>query len=227
MHEVINGIAKSEKETVVGYIPAGSTNDYAKNLGLSPENAVDYIHQGFSTYIDIGRFNGTYFNYVAAFGAFTTIPFTTSQKLKNSLGYFAYLLEGVKQLNNLNPKHLRFQTADTGAEDDILVGMITNAFSVAGFKNVKPDETKLNDGKMEYLFIKMPKNLIELQLIITSLLNEQIDERFMYHGKFDWMELHSESMEWTLDGEDGGTHTNVEISVHSNIVKIINGTQLI
>ena len=227
LHEVINGVAKSDKKAIIGYIPAGSTNDYAKNLGITPDNAIDYIRVGYASSIDIGNFNGEYFNYVAAFGAFTTIPFTTSQKLKNSLGYFAYLLEGIKQLSNIQPKHMRFQTNETGAEDDFLVGMITNAFSIAGFKNVNQQETKLNDGKMEYLFIKMPQNLIELQLIITALLNEHIDERFMYYGKFDWMELHSEPMEWTLDGEDGGTHTSVQISVHSDIVEIINGTKLI
>lgn len=227
LHEVINGVAKSDKKAIIGYIPAGSTNDYAKNLGITPDNAIDYIRVGYASSIDIGNFNGEYFNYVAAFGAFTTIPFTTSQKLKNSLGYFAYLLEGIKQLSNIQPKHMRFQTNETGAEDDFLVGMITNAFSIAGFKNVNQQETKLNDGKMEYLFIKMPQNLIELQLIITALLNEHIDERFMYYGKFDWMELHSEPMEWTLDGEDGGTHSSVQISVHSDIIEIINGTKLI
>lgn len=227
LHEVINGIAASNKQATIGYIPTGSTNDYAKNLGINSDNAINYIRKGYASPIDIGNFNGEHFNYVAAFGAFTTIPFTTSQKLKNSLGYFAYLLEGIKQLNNITSKHMRFQTDQTGAEDDFLVGMITNAFSIAGFKNVNTGGTQLNDGKMEYLFIKMPQNLIELQLIITALLNDHIDERFMYYGKFTWMELHSEPMEWTLDGENGGTHSSAQISVHSDIVKIITGTTLI
>ena len=221
LHEIVNGVAKTGKKSIIAYIPSGSTNDYAKNLGISNENAISCIFNGKITGIDIGEFNGEYFNYVAAFGAFTAISFTTSQKAKNLLGYFAYVLEGIKHLNEIKPKRVRFQTENTGAEDDFLLGMITNAFSVAGIKNMGTLGTKLNDGKMEYLFIKMPNNLIELQMIIVALLNENIDERFMYYGQFEWMEIHSEAMEWTLDGENGGVCESVDIRICPEKVKMI------
>ncbi len=154
MHEIVNGIAKTGKKLIIAYIPSGSTNDYAKNWGISRENAISRIYNGKLTGIDIGEFNVEYFNYVAAFGAFATISFTTSQKAKNLLGYFVYVLAGIKHLNEVKPKRVCFQTKDMGAEDDFLLGMITNAFSIAGIKNMGMLDTKLNDGKWNIYLLK-------------------------------------------------------------------------
>ncbi len=221
LHELVNGLMENGLDIPVGYIPSGSTNDYAKNLGISSRNALSCIKKGYQQRIDIGNFNGEYFNYVAAFGAFTNVSFTTPQKIKNTLGYLAYLLEGVKQLPDVKPYHIKCQLDDKVIEDDVVIGMITNAFSVAGMKNRNDGNTRLNDGLMEYIFIKMPKNILDLQNIITSLLNSKVDESFMYFGHSKIFQIESEPMEWTLDGESGGLLETVEINTHQQALNII------
>ncbi|MCX4267573.1 MAG: YegS/Rv2252/BmrU family lipid kinase [Lachnospiraceae bacterium] len=224
LHEVVNGIMEIEERNILAYIPSGSTNDCARNIGITKENAVYFIKRKEITIIDLGIFNGEYFNYIAAFGAFTNIPFITSQKIKNILGYFAYLLEGVKHLSDIKGKYIKVLLDDKiWIEDNIVLGMITNSFSVAGIKNRTRNITKLDDGKLEYLFVKMPENLIELQLLITSLLSEKLDEKYIYFGQVEKMHLESEEMEWTLDGENGGIHKQVEIQAVQKVLNMIVG----
>lgn len=223
LHEIVNGMMNSGNTAVLGYIPMGSTNDYAKNIGISKENAIKFINENRTKLIDIGKMNGKYFNYVAAFGAFANVSFVTSQKVKNLFGYFAYILEGIKHLSEISPKHIRFQIDDMIIEDDIALGMITNAFTVAGFLGAGSKVTKLDDGAMEYLFVKMPQNLLDLQSIISSLLSEHIDDKFMYFGQAKKINLDSRELVWTLDGEDGGIHNNVEIEICPKAIEIIVG----
>ena len=226
LHEVINGIRHRNLDIVLGYIPMGSTNDYAKNLGITYNNALVCLKNDDAHAIDIGCINGEYFNYVAAFGAFTNIPFSTSQKLKNSLGYFAYVLEGIKQLSDVAPKHIRFSIDGKWEECDVILGMITNSFSVAGISNFRKKNVKLDDGMMEYLFIRYPKSLGELQSIITVLLSEKIDGRYMFYGQFETMCIESDPMEWTLDGESGGVLESANIVTYTGAVKLIRKTEI-
>ncbi len=221
LHEVINGVLKSGWDVPLGYIPMGSTNDYAKNLGITTQTALHCIEEGAMSRIDVGCMNGEYFNYVAAFGLFTNVSIHTPQEMKNTLGYFAYLLEGVKQLTDIKSKEIRFCVDGEWQESDVLIGMVTNTFSVGGIKNFKSKQVQLDDGVMEYLFIKRPKNLLDLQNVITLLLNQRIDERYMNYGQFHELQMESEPMEWTLDGEDGGFHEKVNLVIHPGAIKII------
>lgn len=222
LHEVINGMMKNGSQLPIGYVPTGSTNDYAKNLGITKDSALQRIQEGNPISIDIGCVNGEYFNYVAAFGAFTNVSFATPQQWKNTLGYFAYLLQGIKQLTDISPKNIRF-LADDGEwqESEVILGMITNSFSVAGIKNFQKQQIQLDDGRMEYLFIKFPRNLVELQQTIAALLGERIDEKYMYYGQFSKLQLESEALEWTLDGENGGCVDYTEIITCPGAIKII------
>ena len=222
LHEVINGVIRNGIKIPIGYLPMGSTNDYAKNLGITKENALQRVKEGTPGTIDVGCINGEYFNYVAAFGVFTNVSFVTPQEWKNNLGYFAYLLEGIKQLTDITPKKICFR-ADSGEwqESEVILGMITNSFSVGGMKNFQQGNVQLDDGKFEYLFIKYPHNLLELQATITSLLNGKIDERYMYYGQFSRIQLESEALEWTVDGENGGIADATEIVTCAGAVQMI------
>ena len=213
LHEVVNGLIKSGVELPLGYIPAGSTNDYAKNLGISKGTAIDGIRNGSVKAVDIGKFGDEYFNYIAAFGAFTNVSFLTPQKNKNALGYLAYLLEGARHLSDIKPYYVKFEIDGVIIEDSVVVGMITNGFSVAGVRNKRGTNVYLDDGKMEYVLIKMPDNVLEIQTIITLLLSSKVDARYMYYGQFKNMKILSEPLQWTLDGEDGGVYEEVEIKV--------------
>lgn len=223
LNEVVTGLMTSGLKTPVGYIPAGSTNDVGHSLKISRNimSAMQNILTGNAFAMDIGRFNDRYFVYVAAFGAFTDIPYTTSQKNKNAIGHIAYYLEGIKKLSELKSKHVRVQYDNKVIEDDFIVGLITNSLYIGGFKNVNYDKLSLNDGLIEMLLIKMPKNLKDLNSIISSLLTYKINPAFMHYVQTTKLEISSENMEWTLDGEFGGSHEHVLIENCKQAINLI------
>ncbi len=223
LNEVISGQMYSGKSIPIGYIPAGSMNDVAHSLKISREikKAVGNIITGAPKAMDIGKFNDKYFIYVAAFGAFTDVPYMTSQSNKNFMGILSYYLEGIKRLSDLKTKHVKVLYDNKVIEDDFIVGFVTNSLYIAGFKNVSYDKTSLNDGMFEMLLIKNPKNIIDLEAIISALLNQKINEKYMYYIQASRMSIISDAMEWTLDGEYGGLYDKVEVENCNNAVEII------
>ncbi len=214
LDEIVTGMIQSGFCTPIGYIPAGSTNDFGKSLSI-PKNmlqAAKNIVQGVGFHCDYGRFNEDVFVYIAAFGLFTDVSYETGQEMKNVLGHMAYLLEGMKRLSSIRSFHMKVCWEENQVEEDFIFGMITNSISVGGFKNITGKNVKLDDGVFEVTLIKNPKNPVELSNIMLSLLNRDIDTDTMYCFRTDRLELESEEpVAWTLDGENGGQHTKVEI----------------
>ncbi len=226
LNEVVTGLMTSRKEAPIGLIPTGSMNDVGHSFKISRNimNAVKGIVTGKPFSMDIGKLNDRYFIYVAAFGAFTDISYTTPQKNKNTIGNLAYYLEGIKKLSDLKPKHVKVEYDGKVIEDDFLVGLVTNSLYIGGFKNLNYDKTSLNDGLLELLLIKMPKNIIDLQLIASSLINYRINESFMIYIQTTKLMITSEKLEWTLDGEFGGVYERVEIENCNKAIKIISNS---
>ncbi len=226
LNEIVCGMLQSGRSVPIGLIPAGSMNDVGHSFKISRDimQAVKSVLTGRPFQMDIGKMNDKYFIYVAAFGAFTDISYTTSQKNKNIIGNLAYYLEGIKKLSELKPKHVRVQYDDKVIEEDLLVGLITNSLYIGGFKNLNSDRTSLNDGLLELLLIKMPKNLVDLQMIVSSLINYKINENYMYYIQTPKLTLTSEKLEWTLDGEFGGIHDKVEIENYNKAIRIISNS---
>lgn len=214
LDEVVTGMMQSNFSTPIGYIPAGSTNDFGGSLGL-PKNmlkAAENIVDGKTFACDIGAFNKDVFVYIAAFGLFTEVSYETGQDMKNVLGHMAYLLEGVKHLSAIRSYSMKISYEDKVIEDDFMYGMITNSVSVGGFKRITGKNVKLDDGVFEVTLIKKPRNAIELNNIMVSLLNRDIDTDAMYCFRTNKLIFESqEPIAWTLDGENGGAHTKVEI----------------
>lgn len=216
LDEVVTGMMKRDKEDriPIGYIPTGTTNDFASSLHISRDimEAADTTVHGKPFACDVGKFNKDVFVYVAAFGLFTDVPYQTDQKLKNALGHAAYVLEGAKRLSNIPSYHIKVTTGDRVIEDEFMIGMITNSRSVAGFRSIMNKDVKFDDGEFEVTLIKKPKTLIGLQEIITALLVENFDTKHMYTFKAKEITLESkEEIPWTLDGEFGGQHEEVHI----------------
>ena len=216
MDEVVTGMMKRDKEDriPIGYIPTGTTNDFASSLHISRDimEAADATVHGKPFACDVGKFNKDVFVYVAAFGLFTDVPYQTDQKLKNALGHAAYVLEGVKRLSNIPSYHIKITADDRAIEDEFMIGMITNSRSVAGFRTIMGKDVKFDDGEFEVTLIKKPKSLIGLQEIITALLIESFDTKHMYTFKAKEITLEcKEEIPWTLDGEFGGQHEEVHI----------------
>lgn len=216
LHHFTNSLLHSDVQLPLAYIPLGSTNDNAKSLGINRSNAISVALKGRTCCIDVGRFNNHYFDYVAAFGMFTNVSYNTPQNLKNALGYLAYLLEGIRQMGNLSGIDIAISTDDATYSERFLVGIISNSLSVAGVKQKNVNRESLTDGMMDYIFIKEPKNIIDIQKIISELLSGKCDNKHLYTGRSRCFSFRSEAMKWTLDGEYGGSHEEVYIETVSN-----------
>ena len=214
LDEVVTGMMRCEKRLPIGYVPAGTTNDFAGSLGIprSMEKAARVIVDGRSFRCDVGGFNENIFVYIAAFGLFTDVSYETRQDMKNVLGHMAYVLEGMRKLSKVRSYTMKVTCGDRAIEGDFIFGMITNSLSVGGFKKITGDNVKLDDGVFEVTLIKRPKNPMELNNIMVSLLNRDIDTDAMYCFRTSKLEITStDPLPWTLDGEYGGTHTKVVI----------------
>ena len=214
LDEAVTGMIESGFRTPIGYIPAGSTNDFGGSLSL-PKNmvrAAEIAVKGRNFPCDIGAFNKDVFVYIAAFGLFTDVSYETAQDVKNVLGHMAYLLEGMKRLSAVRSFPMRVEYEGNIIVDDFIFGMITNSVSVGGFKNITGKNVQLDDGVFEVTLIKRPRNPVELNNIMISLLNRDIDTNAMYCFRTSRLILESlEPVAWTLDGENGGSHKKVEI----------------
>ncbi|MDO4313916.1 MAG: YegS/Rv2252/BmrU family lipid kinase [Eubacteriales bacterium] len=212
--EVVTGMMGREKKIPVGYIPTGTTNDFANSLKIPKDflAAADNAVHGAAFPCDIGQFNDDVFVYIAAFGLFTDVSYETKQEIKNVLGHMAYVLEGAKRIFNVPSYKIKVIHDDEVITDEFIFGMVTNSRSVGGFRNMIGKNVKFDDGEFEVTLIRKPSNPIELQEIIAALLIEQIDTKHMYTFKAKQISFESiEEIPWTLDGEYGGSHDYVEI----------------
>ncbi|MDO5575079.1 MAG: YegS/Rv2252/BmrU family lipid kinase [bacterium] len=225
LDEVVTGMMKREKKLPIGYIPAGSTNDFAKSLKIPKmmEKAAEAIVRDERFSCDIGSFNDDVFVYIAAFGLFTDVSYGTPQEIKNVLGHMAYLLEGMRRLPAVsNAYRLRVESNGKQIEEDFIFGMVTNSFSVGGFKSITGKYVKLNDGLFEVTLIKRPQNPLEMQGIMTALLAQETDERYMYSFKTKEIIIEAQKkIPWTLDGEFGGEHKKVRIKNNRETLEFI------
>lgn len=214
LDEAVTGMIQSGRRTPIGYIPAGSTNDFAGSLNL-PKGMVEAakaIVDGTTFRCDIGNFNDDVFVYIAAFGLFTDVSYETPQDMKNVLGHMAYLLEGMKRLPSIKSYHVKATFRGNTIEDDFVFGMITNSVSVGGFKNITGKYVDLDDGVFEVTLIKTPTNPVELNDIMFSLISGNMNSQYMYCFRTEEITLESaEPISWTLDGENGGNHAKVHI----------------
>ena len=222
LDEVVTGLMRAHSKTPVGYIPTGSTNDFANSLFMpkDPKAVAENIMNENIYLCDVGRFNHQTFTYVAAFGLFTDVSYQTSQDMKNILGHLAYVLEGARRLLDIKSYHMIVESNGKVLESDFVFGMVTNSRSVGGFKNLSRN-VDMNDGLFEVTLIEMPRNPMELQQIISALLAAE-DTLEIVHtfktGKIDF--TCKEAVPWTLDGEFGGNHMDVEIENHREALSL-------
>lgn len=224
-NEVLSGVMQSGADVPVGYIPSGSTNDFANSLHLSKDllQAARDAATGVSAPFDVGRFNDRYFSYIASFGAFTRASYATSQSVKNALGHLAYLLAGIKELPAIRSRRLRF-TAEDGRvfEDDYIFGAVSNSTSVAGVLTLDPAIVDMSDGKFELLLVRKPKNVTELNQCVLSLLRQEYDTPMLTMACVQRVQVEAPAqMDWTLDGERAEGCERYEIENLHHAVRVI------
>lgn len=213
-NETVSGILKSGADVPIGYIPAGSTNDFAASLHLSTDilQAVRDIIDGEIVRMDIGLFGDRYFSYVASFGAFTKTSYATPQGLKNIMGHAAYILSGIQELSQLKTYHVRFELPDASViEDDFIFGAISNSTSVGGVLTLAEDKVDLRDGHFELLLVRAPKDLAELAECIQSLKRQTYNCDMLTFVNTELVRITApEDMDWTLDGEWERGHSSID-----------------
>lgn len=227
LNEVVSGLMELPKRPVLGYIPAGSTNDFGHSIRipkLIPE-AVDVAINGVPVIVDVGSFGKKNFIYIAAFGAFTDVSYMTPQEMKNLLGHSAYLIDAVTKITSLRTYHMRVTyDNDHYVEGDFLYGMITNSISVGGFKGITGKNIVLDDGYFEVMLIRKPKNALDLNVILGAMLGMDFKTDSIVSFKASELTFDSdEKVPWVLDGEYGGAPKTISIVNNKQAVKIMSG----
>ena len=225
LNEVITGLQLGGHKPLLGYIPCGSTNDFASGLGLptAPLMACDAIVAGRPRTLDVGLFSpDRYFSYTASFGAFTSVSWSTPQNVKNVLGHAAYILEGIRSLADIRPIHMRITADGQVFEEDYIFGAVCNSTSLGGVLKLEDNAVDMNDGRFEALLIPFPPDLIALNRILNALRTHHYDDEslqflrassFLFEGSSD--------VTWTLDGEAAEGSSRVEIRNIHDAIKLI------
>ena len=214
LDEVVSGVMARKDKLPIGYIPAGSTNDFAVSLGI-PQKMKEAVNTALGDRLfkcDLGNLNGNSFVYVAAFGLFAEVSYETSQDAKNVLGHAAYILEGAQRLKDIKSYRLKVSAGGETIEGEFIHGMITNSESVGGFKNITGNNIDLSDGLFEVTLVAKPKNPADLAEILLALQNRDHKAKGLYYFKTDFVSFEcEEEVTWTLDGEFGGAFKETKI----------------
>ena len=223
-NETISGILQSGADVPVGYIPCGSTNDFASSLKL-PGNvlqAAKAIVEGQPVTYDVGLFGDRYFSYVASFGAFTKASYATPQNVKNALGHMAYILGGISELSQIRKEHVRIELDDQTIEDDFIFGAVSNSTSMGGILTLDPKQVDMRDGKFELLLVRAPKNLAEIGECIQALQTQKYNCSMMTFLSTQNLTVYAKpEMPWTLDGERADGQEQIQIRNLHHAIRII------
>ena len=223
-NSTVSSLIRANNATPVAYIPSGSTNDFARTVGLNG-TAIDISRQimaGFPHTLDMGSFNNSFFSYVASFGAFTEVSYTTPQDLKNKLGHLAYVLEGVKDISTLKPCHMKFVSDDTVVEGNYIWGAVCNSTSIGGLIRLNQALIDLNDGLFEVMLIKAPKTIIDLTKIIVSITTQVYDPEVVQFFQTKALTIYPETeVPWSLDGEYAPGSKEIHIKNIHNAFQLI------
>lgn len=224
LNETVTGLIESGFETPIGYIPSGSTNDFANSLRLSGDvvEAARQIVNGMPKRYDIGCFGDRYFTYIASFGLFTKVSYATPQSIKNALGHTAYVLEGIQELSSIRSEHLKFELDGEIFEDNYLFGAICNSTNVGGILKLNPEMVDMSDGKFELLLIRSPKDAAELHECVVSIRTQTYDCGMITFRKASKIRVFERSeLVWSLDGERAtGSEDIVIENMHERITLI-------
>ena len=216
-NEILSATMHWNKRPILGYIPAGTTTDFAAGLKLPSDirEAAVNIVRGTPHTVDAGLFNTSYFSYVASFGAFTETSYSTPQNFKNALGHLAYILEGIKEIPAFTPYTVCVEADGQIYKDSYIFGAVSNARSVGGILKISDSLVDLNDGVFEVMMIKMPKTLMDLSAIVTSLTSlnplKYDPSMFLFLQTKELKITFEQEMVWSLDGErvSGGKEARI------------------
>lgn len=215
MNEVAVGMIEAGLNLPIGYMPSGSTNDFAEFHGISSDikKAARNIVEGSEHLVDVGKLGDKYFINAADFGAFTWLPYTTPQRLKNKLGFYAYVLDGIKDLNKLQSERLRVTINGVTEENEFVFGIVASSSGLAGALDYFGQKVVADDGLFEVLLIRRPTSPMELQATINALGSQSLNNDLISFCRTNKVEIEClKKLTWALDGEKcvAGSHHELE-----------------
>ena len=224
LNETICGVLDAGSDCPIGYIPCGSTNDFAATLGLSTDimTAAAEIMEGEPTEYDVGRWNDRYFSYIASFGAFTRVSYATPQNLKNALGHLAYVLSGIQELPQIRNIPIRLELDGEALEGEYLFGAVSNSTSGGGLLTINPRLVDLRDGKFVVMLVRMVRDTAELAECVAALQNQTYDCAAISFRSVSRLTVHqSPELDWTLDGERAEGSETITIQNLHRAVRLV------
>ena len=223
-NETVTGLIEANLGVPVGYIPTGSTNDFASSLKLAtdPITAAEQIVNGTPIQLDVGRFGQRYFSYVASFGAFSRTSYNTPQSVKNALGHTAYLLSGIQELSQIRKTPFQFELDGEILEDDYIFGAICNSTSIGGIFTIDPHQVDLGDGKFEVLLVRAPRDLSEITECIMAVQKQQYNCRMVtFRSAKNIKIITQQDVDWTLDGEKAEGSKDLTIQNLQHAIQLV------
>jgi len=214
LNETVSGLNMAGLKTPIGYIPAGTTNDFASSLKLShnPVQAAKDILEGEAVAYDVGKFADRYFSYVASFGAFTRSSYAVPQNVKNALGHTAYVLSGISEISQIRKEHIRMEIDGDVVEDDFLFGAICNSTSIGGILTLPPDQVDMGDGIFEVMLVRAARNLTELTECITAVQNQKYNCSMITFRPARSIKIYCDPyLAWSLDGEKADGYKEIQV----------------
>ena len=224
LSETVSGLNMAGLKTPVGYIPAGTTNDFASSLKLShnPVQAAKDILEGETVCYDVGKFADRHFSYVASFGAFTRSSYAVPQNIKNALGHTAYLLSGISELSQIRNEHVRMEIDGDVVEDDFLFGAICNSTSIGGILTLPPDRVDMGDGLFEVVLVRAARNLTELTECITAVQNQKYECSMITFRPAKRIKVTCDPyLAWSLDGEKADGYSEIEVENLHHAMRLV------
>jgi diacylglycerol kinase (ATP) len=207
LYEVINGMAEKPNRPPLGLLPLGTTNDFARAMSIPKnwEDACDIIIRGYNREIDLGKTNNKYFINIAGGGSLTELTYEVPSKLKTMLGQLAYYMKGLEKLPRLRPIELFIKSEDVELHEEVMIFLISNTNSVAGFEKLCPDAS-IDDGLLDVIVVKKC-NLVEMiRLVTLALRGEHLSDPNLIYLRTKHIQITSpDYVQLNLDGEFGGT----------------------
>ncbi len=224
LNDLINAVMNLEEKPQISFIPLGTMNDFANTIGLFkykfwlPNN----MRNAKRIDVDIGLFNDRYFNYVAAFGAFTMVPYVTKQSLKKIFGKIAYFIVAMRYLNKIKSYNIELTVDNNVTKGEFIYGSISNSKSIGGFQWFRKREINLSDGKYEVILVKRPKYKIGILVIALKVLFKRYNNKqFLYFQGSNIKIKSNTHLSWTLDGEYGGRTKEVVIKNNKKAITMV------
>lgn len=224
LNETVTGLLRAGAQTPIGYIPAGTTNDFASSLSLSNNmvQAARDIVDGEAVSYDVGKFGDRYFSYVASFGAFTKSSYVVPQNIKNALGHTAYVLGGISELSQIRKEHIRMEIDGKVVEDDFLFGAICNSTSIGGILTLDPKHVDMADGLFEILLVRAARSLAEITDCIQAVQSQKYNCEMITFRSAKSVKIYADpQMPWTLDGEKEEGHEEIMVENLHHAIRLM------